>query len=307
MVIGIPRAFLYHRYHVFWETFFGELGQEIVCSPETDKDILHKGTVAAIDESCLSNKIFLGHVEWLLDKCDAIFVPRYANTGPREIFCTKFEALPDMVRNTFRKSGVRVLDTNVDVRGGKGEMGAYLALGKTLKKKRTVSLYAFMQAKWAERVAQQEEIRLQQEKLAAPGLRILVVGHGYNLYDAYVGSPILRYLEQLEATPILADVADRKRALDRSYELTETLPWLLNRELVGAVQEYRDQVDGMILASAFPCGPDSLVNDVLLRRVKELPALQLILDGQEGTAGLETRLESFVDILRMRKGEQHAG
>ncbi len=30
MKIGIPRALLYYRYHVLWETFFRELGSETV-------------------------------------------------------------------------------------------------------------------------------------------------------------------------------------------------------------------------------------------------------------------------------------
>ena len=56
--------------------------------------------------------------------------------------------------------------------------------------------------------------------------------------------------------------------------------------------------------SAFPCGPDSMTNDMLLRRVKDVPILTIILDNQSGSAGLETRLESFVDILNFRK-ERH--
>ena len=57
--------------------------------------------------------------------------------------------------------------------------------------------------------------------------------------------------------------------------------------------------------SSFPCGPDSLVNEIILRRVKGIPILNLVLDGQEGSAGLETRLESFVDIIKIKKEDQH--
>ena len=61
------------------------------------------------------------------------------------------------------------------------------------------------------------------------------------------------------------------------------------------------KVDGVILMSAFPCGPDSMTNDMLVRLVKDVPILTIILDNQSGSAGLETRLESFVDILRFRR------
>jgi predicted nucleotide-binding protein (sugar kinase/HSP70/actin superfamily) len=60
-------------------------------------------------------------------------------------------------------------------------------------------------------------------------------------------------------------------------------------------------VDGIILLSSFPCGPDSMVNEIILRKVQNKPILNLILDGQEGSAGMETRLESFVDIIKYRR------
>ena len=66
---------------------------------------------------------------------------------------------------------------------------------------------------------------------------------------------------------------------------------------------HKNQVDGVILLSAFPCGPDAMVNEMLLRRCKGIPILQLVLDGQSGTAGIETRLESFVDIIRLKEGK----
>ena len=43
MKIGIPRALLYYRYGVLWETFFRELGMETVLSPHTNKNLLDAG------------------------------------------------------------------------------------------------------------------------------------------------------------------------------------------------------------------------------------------------------------------------
>ena len=101
------------------------------------------------------------------------------------------------------------------------------------------------------------------------------------------------------------DLCDKKEAREASSKISETLPWAFNKELVGAIELYKDKVDGIILMSSFPCGPDSLVNEIILRRVKGIPILNLVLDGQEGSAGLETRLESFVDIIKIKKEDQH--
>lgn len=65
---------------------------------------------------------------------------------------------------------------------------------------------------------------------------------------------------------------------------------------------HREKTDGIILLTAFPCGPDSMVNEIITREFQDIPILALVLDTQNGTAGIETRLESFIDILRSKKG-----
>lgn len=301
MKIGIPRAFLYYRYRSLWEAFFESLGVEVVLSGPTNKAILTKGSMYAIDEACLSSKIYLGHVLSLIDRCDLIFVPRISNFGNKDVLCTKFGALFDVVSNTFRNQNIRLLDYNIDVRQSQSEMSAFFSLGKKLGKKKFQSAYAYVLAKQAEKLQQAEELNRQNRLLEKEGVKLLIVGHSYNVYDALIGKPVLDYLKSMQVIPLIADVVDKKLALEKAQELTYSLPWIYNRELVGAVQEYRDKVDGIILLTTFPCGPDSLVNEILIRRVKDLPILTLLLDGQEGTAGVETRLESFIDIIRFRQ------
>ena len=81
MTIGLPRAMLYYRCRALWHTFFEELGAEVVVSSPTDREILDQGTALAIDESCLSLKIYLGHVRALIGRCDYILVPRVSSFG----------------------------------------------------------------------------------------------------------------------------------------------------------------------------------------------------------------------------------
>ena len=40
MKIGIPRALLYYRYHVLWNTFFQELGIETVISYQFSSELI---------------------------------------------------------------------------------------------------------------------------------------------------------------------------------------------------------------------------------------------------------------------------
>ena len=93
MKIGIPRALLYYRYHVLWEYVFpGAWSSKLSSSPHTNKTLMDAGSHYAIDENCLSSKLFFGHVSALEGKCDAVFVPRIANYGKDGVMCSRFEA-----------------------------------------------------------------------------------------------------------------------------------------------------------------------------------------------------------------------
>ena len=75
----------------------------------------------------------------------------------------------------------------------------------------------------------------------------------------------------------------------------------MNREIIGSIMQLHSAVDGILLVSAFPCGPDSMTDDAIIRCIQGKPILNLTVDAQTGTAGLETCVESFVDILRHQK------
>ena len=101
MKIGIPRALLYFKNEKFWTTFFDEIGADYIISPETNREILTRGENLSIDETCLPTKLLIGHVDWLIDKCDYVFVPRVAFWRGYSM-CTKFLAQTDLVSKIGR-------------------------------------------------------------------------------------------------------------------------------------------------------------------------------------------------------------
>ena len=94
---------------------------------------------------------------------------------------------------------------------------------------------------------------------------------------------------------------------EAAADFSDTLPWIVNREIIGAITQLHHRVDGIVLVSAFPCGPDSMTDDAIMRCIQGKPILNLTIDAQSGTAGLETRIESFVDILRYQKKGGYVG
>lgn len=300
--IGIPRGMLYYRYETLWKTFFNELGANVLVSEPTTHRIAEKGMSITVDEACLSAKVFFGHVNELIGKCDYIFVPRISNFGRNRELCPRFTALSDVTKNIFRNSDQKILTCNVDVLVGDSEKKAFMSLGQSLGCSAGSTMKAYKTAKKEEQRAWNDRLQRQKRLMEQDGLKILIAGHDYLAEDAYIGKPITDFLKKNGAVPIIAGIVDRDAALKHSAELSPTCKWQLNREIIGSISMYRDKLDGIIFLSAFPCGPDAMVNELMLRRIDGLPMLNLVLDGQNGTAGTETRLESFLDIIRFKRG-----
>lgn len=325
--IGIPRSLLYYRYGALWTAFFQELGYDVILSEPTDKALVEAGDALLVDESCLASKVFIGHVDSLIDRCDALFVPSYGNDDHRAGYCTKFQAQQDLVRNIFNDRDFILLTLRVnnapDVKETKRafidlaqEMGhsprdAHKAWKRAFQKQeRALKQAATKQEKTIKlldeyrSVVAKDKTGTEQEPLG-----ILLVAHPYISHDDYLCGGILDTLKDLDVTVLFADETNRFHARKKSFEFSRTMPWIVNRELVGSILLLQDKVDGIILVSAFPCGPDSMTNDAIMRCIQGLPILNLMIDAQSGTAGVETRIESFVDILRFQKegGYTHHG
>lgn len=304
--IGIPRALLYNRSRILWSTFFHELELKTIFSSPTNRQTQEKGSERAIDEMCLSVKIYLGHVQELIGKCDYILVPRIVSYGIRRTMCTTFEALPDIVRNIFWQESPHILTYNVDLEHSLPEEQALTRMGISLGFLPGQARRAAKRALAAQKKADERQAKETEQLYKESGLRVAVAAHSYVLEDDYIGKPVADYLKKMGVTVIRADQVDRKAALDISAKVSPTLKWELSREIVGSLWMHRSRLDGIILMSVYPCALDSMVNDMIVRKFEGsgIPILQLTMDAQSGTAGVETRLESFIDIIRMRETAQ---
>ena len=84
-------------------------------------------------------------------------------------------------------------------------------------------------------------------------------------------------------------------------DFSNTLYFLYSKENIGSSFYYKDCVDGIVFLSSFPCASDSLVNELAIRKLKDIPVINIIIDDSTATSGLMTRLESFVDIIKARR------
>ena len=100
---------------------------------------------------------------------------------------------------------------------------------------------------------------------------------------------------------VKAPKVDKKTAKMYASTLSPTLYWTYSKELIGAINYYRYSVDGILFLSSFPCGPDSLVNELMLRKITDIPTTSILIDELTSNTGHETRLESFIDIIKERR------
>lgn len=293
MKIGIPKALYYYYFNDLFISYFKELGICVVISKDTDKEIIELGSKYAIDEMCMSMKIFFGHVAYLSNKCDYLFVPVVDNFGLKDQMCANFLSLYELVDVYF---DTKLLDFKIDYLNKKTEKKGLISVGKKLGFNKKECLAAYKKALNMSNQKRYEKIVNNSLKLNSEKKKILLLGHSYNLYDEYIGKGIVRYLEKENIEVIYSDAFESEITNSLSKYLSRELYWKHCKENIGSIMLCQDKIDGIIFLTAFPCGLDSLTNELVMRKI-EKPYLNLIIDDLDSFSGIETRLESFIDVI----------
>lgn len=314
--IGIPRCLLYYMFFPGWKAFFEALGAEVVLSPKTNKQILDQGVKIAVDEICLPFKLFFGHVEALKEQADYIFVPRYMSISRNEWICPKFLGLPDMVKAQQPHLPPLIApDLNMR-RSSRALFDAALEAAKPLKASRwqvTNALYRGIkiQRRFEHQLRQGKtppEI-LEGQDLPSPGanpLNILLLGHPYLIYESHTNMDLLKRLRTMGALVVTPEMLSPKTIREGAARQPKALFWTLNKQVMGAAYHYIEHggIDGIVQLAAFGCGPDAFINELVERRLKhgkKVPLLAVNVDEHSGEAGMVTRLEAFMDMVKLRR------
>lgn len=292
--VGIPRSLFYYYYGDIWKSYLSSLKIPYIISPKTNKSIMERGIKRAGDEMCLSLKNYLGHIDYLLDKCDLILVPRISNYKTNNQTCTNFWASYDIVNNTFNKE---ILTYNIDLEKSDTLKKGLYKIGKELGKEKKEIKKAYKKAIYEHNLIKNKNIEITNNKLKSKKTKILIVAHPYNTYDTMIGQDIINYLEKENVEVIYSDKFDSNKTQKLSKKISKNLYFKYSKENIGTIIYAMDKIDGIIFISSFPCGPDSLVNELTIRKIKK-PNINLILDTDMSFTGIETRLESLLDVIR---------
>ncbi len=299
--IGIPRALLNHKFSPMWETFFSILGLEVCFSPMTTRKILEDGIRHTVDEACLPVKVFSGHVIYLRDKVDYIFVPRMASIEKGNFICAKFLGLPDVIRNCIPDIPP-VITVDVDLNRKSWRRSMY-ELGWNFTRNPVLLERAYRESRRAQKNFDEASPATTEQLQCNGKLNIGLIAHSYNIYDTYANMDFVKKLEALGAAVITPDMLPAEVIRREGRKFSREVYWTYGREIVGAASYLAGgKADGLILLTSFGCGPDSLLSELIVRRLKDkVPVMSLVFDEETGEAGLMTRLESFIDMVKRSK------
>jgi predicted nucleotide-binding protein (sugar kinase/HSP70/actin superfamily) len=114
---------------------------------------------------------------------------------------------------------------------------------------------------------------------------------------------LIAHLRSLGCKLVLAEHVNPSDIEANAATLPKRVFWTLGRKMVGSALHFdqNDRIDGIVYLACFGCGPDSLVGEIIERRIVNKPFIMLTVDEHTGEAGMLTRLEAFVDMIERQR------
>ena len=308
--IGFNRSFLVNTYYPLYSTFFAELGLEPVIPDAYTQEGIDQKTSAF----CYPGELAHGFFHSLLNMKNPpeyIFLPHFkavpASDGNSSAqVCPFIQGETFFLQATFRKKidelkrkGTKILTPLLDLT--KGVTAARIPLieiAKQIGTGRQVAETAFEKAlqKQMACLAEMEEIgKKALEKLEADPEKTAVVlfGRPYNAFvdEAHMGIPHKLASRGVLVIPLDFLPLDNEKTKRHMY-------WGMGQRIMMAsrfVEKY-PQLFGTFITN-FSCGPDSFIIGYFREIMGRKPSLTLELDSHTADAGIETRIEAFLDIV----------
>lgn len=305
-VIGVPFSLHAVEWGILWAHVFSGLGFQVLLSPPTNARIVSAGVECMTSETCFPVKVFHGHVRWLLDRADLLFLPnvidmptpRAEETG---FFCPVVESAQYMVRAALRIPDGRMIRPSLFLKEGPERFA--VALNRSLPerlRRGAADIHRAVGQAWE----RQEAFRA---GLLRRGMEILrelgtdepvwiVSGRPYNLYDERLNLQMGRHLARLGIKALPMDF------LDLDTEDLSDFPmmyWGLGAKILRAAKRIARTPNwyGMHLTN-FSCGADSFLEHFYRHALQDKPSLILELDEHSAAAGVLTRIEAYRNVVK---------
>jgi predicted CoA-substrate-specific enzyme activase len=317
--VGISTAFLTTRFFPLYRTFFTRLGCTLVLPGRMHEEAFFRQATSM----CYPAQVAMGLFEDLLDKrpqfifmpcLQEAFVPGGIQRRQYCSTCLLVQGEPFWMRQTFhdRAEAPPLLAPVVNFNGGYDSAEpAFVAvarrMGFTAEKGRgafraAVEAQGRCEAAIAARGREiLEDLRAHPERTA-----LVLFGRVYNAYSPLANKGIPKKLASRGQTVIPFEMLPLDGArLDADHE--DSMHWEAGQRILRAAGVVRE--DGQLFAlyvTNFLCAPDSFIVSYFRRVMGDKPSLTLELDEHTADAGINTRIEAFLDIVRNWRTERRA-
>ncbi len=300
--IGIPKALTAHSLYPLYSTFFSGLGMDVVLS-----DIDPRGELKSNAGFCFPAQIAHGAVLDLVQRgVELIFLPHVMrmprhDAGIESYLCPITQASPYFLAKAYPQ--IHLLSPLLDFSDGYAASSTLVEIAVSeLGHAREIA-----EQKWSAAVATQTtaESALRQLGLAAleqavaqSKPAIILAGHSYNAFTPEGSQSVGKKLSSMGVAAIPADCLSPVGA--------EPTSWHFANQIMNAVQVVKQHPNLFLLCvSNFSCTIDAFTQSMLASEMGSKPYLILEIDAHTADAGVQTRLEAFLDIARnYRQGQR---
>jgi predicted CoA-substrate-specific enzyme activase len=296
--VGIPRALTTHSLYPLYANFFASIGMDVVLS-----GVDPAGDLKSYSGFCFPAQIAHGAVLDLARKgVGLIFLPhvtRMPQSGAchNSLLCPITQASPYFMAKAFPQA--RFLSPLLDFTEGYDRCTSLIEL---VVRELGVAREAAEQA-WAAGVRAQKEADRAMQDLGRRALAdaiaggkpaILLAGHSYNAFTPEASQSLSRKLASMGVTAIPADCLKMDEG---------PTAWHFANQIMNAVAIAKRHPNLFLLfVSNFSCTIDAFTHSMLASELGARPYLLLEIDAATADAGVQTRLEAFLDIIRNYRG-----
>ncbi len=299
--VGIPRSFSVHTLYPLYSWFFHELGIKTFLSTE----VAHEGVARAESTYCFPAEIAHGAVQDCLDKgADYVLLPHFRDMPSYENdvhanFCPITQGLPYYIKKAFPDvPEQKLLPLVVSFKyGDKKALEHFQDFGRLLDISEAEIEKAFTSA-----LAKQNEFFAKGKALGKQALEdarkadrpvIAVLGRPYNAFTVEANMGIPRKFTTRGYSVIPFDLLPYNDS-----EIFPNMYWYYGQQDMKAAELLKDEPNIYVtFITNFSCAPDSFILHYVKWLMGQKPFLILELDSHSADAGIDTRVEAFLDII----------
>jgi len=308
--IGINKSFWTNTYYPLYYNFFSAIGFKVQLPDIPEQEGMNrKGTAF-----CYPAEIAHGYFSNLLKKSpDYLFLPQqkgnYVENAPKNYStCPLSQGEPYYLASAFKdhetyqklKTKKGILSPVIDFSGGfKEAEDAFILVARELgigkKKTRRAYAEALKVQETVFKEMKKEGVEVLAELEANPDMTAIVIfGRSYNAFvsEAHMGIPNKFASRGVKVIPFEFLPLKDEPVQDNMY-------WSAGQSILKGANfvKKHPQLFGCYITN-FSCGPDSFLIGYFRNLMEEKPSLTLELDSHVADAGLETRIEAFIDIIK---------